>query len=115
MAIKYIVDTFSSERDVNGNRYHYSWIISTATGHRLAVRNVGGDDNVRIALWNLLNLDGSQVFATQHHLPKREWKRREKFATDGEYYPVYWEHELTAADVRRLNRKRDVYGESRAS
>lgn len=109
--IRYIVETISSERDVYGNRYHFARVTSTKTGHSLVIDGVGGDRNAPITVSQLLDLYGGQVWETQSHLPIRDWQRHRKYATTGEYVAVYSEGSLTATDLRRLNRKVDVYGE----
>ncbi len=47
-AIRFIVQTYSSRFNANGNRYHYSIIRSTKTGSSLHV-NAGGPRNAALA------------------------------------------------------------------
>ena len=98
--IKYIIDTISSLRDVNGNCYHFARITSTKTGHSLVIDSVGGDSNAPALVRRLLDLDFSQIHNTNTYEAKRDWQRMSKFASSGLY-----EHDVTATMLCRLNRK----------
>ncbi len=98
--IKYIIDTVSSLRDINGNCYHFARITSTKTGHSLVIDSVGGDNNANYLVMRLLKLDYSQIHYTNTWEAKRDWQRMSKFASSGLY-----EHTVTAKMLRALNRK----------
>ena len=97
--IKYIIDTVSSLRDVNGNCYHFARITSTKTGNSLVIDQVGGESNIRALVMKKLNLDFSQIHYTNSWEGKRDWQRVSKFASQGLY-----EHTTTAKMLRALNR-----------
>ncbi len=98
--IKYIIDTVSSLRDVNGNCYHFARITSTKTGNSLVIDSVGGESNAPSLVRSKLDLDFSEIHYTNTWESKRDWQRMSKFASSGLY-----EHDITATMLRRLNRK----------
>ena len=102
MAVKYIVDTTTSYRDVNGNCYHFARITSTKTKKSLVIKNLGGHSNASALLFRLnLANDWSEVYETQKWEHIREFQRMQKHATTEAVY----EHEVTPKMVRALNRK----------
>jgi hypothetical protein len=100
--IKYIVETTSAWRKTNGYSSHFARITSTKTKRSLVIDNVGGRDNAASLLFHLgVITDWSEVYETQHFEDSvREFDRKAKYASQGLY-----EHNVTAAMIRKLNRK----------
>ena len=108
--IKYIVHTTSAYSDLNGNTYHFAKITSTKTGKSLVVSPVGGVDNAAHLLLRrngdskpLVN-DWREIYSAQSWEKKREWQRLERFAQNRSV-AKYYEGDVTATIIRRLNRK----------
>lgn len=81
--IKYIVNVLSSTHDRNGNRSHCATITSTKTAKRLAIRDLGGPNNVRSGLRRVMggdfDIDFPAVYTIhQEMIPRREFARRER-------------------------------------
>ena len=100
--IKYIVETTSAWRKTNGYSSHFARITSTKTKRSLVIDNVGGRDNAASLLFRLgVVNDWSEVYATQHFEDSvRDFNRQAQNASVGLY-----EHNVTAAMIRKLNRK----------
>ena len=98
--VKYIVETTSSLRDLNGNCYHFAVITSTKTKRSLSV-NVHGASNAAHILFSLkLVSDWSEIYTTEKWVKIRDFQRINKFDTGRVY-----EHNVTAKMIRGLNRK----------
>jgi hypothetical protein len=101
LAIRFICETFTSERDRNGNCYHFAVITSTSTGKRLVIKGVGGESNARYLMSKLLGrTTGERVYSTEVVLPKRQWQRRESNLLDAK-----WEHEVTGKMIQALEKE----------
>lgn len=85
--IRYIVETITSERDVNGNCYCFAVVTSTKTKARILF-NTGGKSNAIHDVMRLLDLTWKDVYEVQVTLPKRRWREYAKAVT-------LYEHELT--------------------
>ena len=100
--IKYITETTSAWHKFNGYSSHFARITSTKTKKSLVIDNVGGRDNAPALLFKLgLVNDWSEVYATDHFEDSvRDFNRMAKSHSQGLY-----EHDVTAAMIRKLNRK----------
>ena len=100
--IKYIVETTSAWHKTNGYSSHFARITSTKTKRSLVIDNVGGRDNAASLLFRLgVITDWSEVYETARWEESvREFDRKAKYASVGLY-----EHNVTAAMIRKLNRK----------
>lgn len=96
--IRFIVDTVSSARDVNGNRYHFADITSVRSGRRLRVL-VDGASNARVAVKRALALDWSEIHSTESEIPKRQWQEASKV-----WPPPLYEHDVSEDTLRELER-----------
>jgi len=99
--IKYIIHTFTSKRDTSGNCYNYSIITSTKTKHCLTVNDGWGSDggNTVSQVKRLLGLEWHEVYvADRDNMPKRE----HRIKADNCDMLL---HDLTAKDLKRLDRK----------
>jgi len=75
-ATKVIVEVVSSQRDVNGNRYHFARFYNPAKGRQNYVCiEVGGESNARQIAYELAGKDYEATLCFELTLPKREWKR----------------------------------------
>lgn len=91
MKIRFIVETFSRKRDVNGNTYHCAVITSTITGKELLLASVDGPNNALGLLRNLLKLDWSAVHGVNvEDIPARDWLRHRAHKSE------LYEHKVTA-------------------
>lgn len=94
-AIRFIVETVSSETDRNGNRYHWARITSTITGRSIRFHSNGQGN----ALHLLRRVIGLYTFPTvsgiEMTLPKRQWQR----TCNG---IVLYEHQVTAQMITDL-------------
>lgn len=76
-AIRFLVDTVSSARDINGNRYHWARITSTVTGRSLAILETSATNPETYAnrACALLGVDSWPAVHSSHteDVPKREW------------------------------------------
>ena len=118
MAIKYIVETTSVWHKTNGYSSHFARITSTKTGKSIVIDGVGGESNAAALLFRTPEdgtkppaHDWSEVYKVQvWEDTEREWKRRNKFANgspldESGYGCKVYEHTITPAMIRRLNRK----------
>ena len=113
MTVKYIVHTTSSLRDYNGNCYHFARITSTKTKKSLVIADVGGASNAVALLFRRddkgksLASSWDEVYSVQTWEKKRDWQRMNKYAHgfDGDISDKIYEHTVTPAMIRRLNRK----------
>lgn len=101
--IRFIIETISSQRDTNGNRYHAARITSTATGDQLFIANVGGPSSVLALVTNAM---GSAIgrnsiplydycYCIESEIPKRQWQaltRKESL----------YEHQVTSEMILAL-------------
>ncbi len=100
MQIRFLVHTVSSKTDVNGNRYHYAVITSTATGRALAVRNLGGDSNgVSLVRQALDTWEG--IHRSEATLPIREFNARHKSQSET---GAIFAHEVTSEMILALEK-----------
>lgn len=97
--IKYIVETFSSDFDRNGNRSHCATITSTATGRSLFLRDVGGVRNATGLVRQLTNEDYDAIYSAESEAIPRGLFRKYRHHVTGVY-----EHQLTAEMLDALNR-----------
>ena len=104
--IKWIVHTTTSERDYNGNCYHFARITSTKTGKSIVIDHVGGERNAVGLLFRTpedgakpVANDWSEIYDHQTVIGKRDWQRMNKFA-NGKIY----EHDVTPKMLRALAR-----------
>lgn len=75
-----IVQVVSSERDTNGNRYHFAVFYNPEKGRQHSVAmEVGGESNARHIAYTLAG-DWESTLCFEQTLPKREWQRARKFA-----------------------------------
>lgn len=73
--IRFIVETVTSERDRNGNCYHFARVTSTVTGKTLCIAEVGGTTNARWIVTRSVSNDGHYpVHTVETTLPKRQWQ-----------------------------------------
>lgn len=76
-AIRFIVDTYTSERDRNGNCYHWSRITSTLTGKSIAVSDLGGESNTSSYVRRVIDEPGEDSYraisSRQIVVPKKQW------------------------------------------
>lgn len=93
--IKLIVETVTSERDLNGNCYHAAIFVSTRTGERMTVRDIGGESNARGAAREA-GLEWDELYCTQAVIPKRQWQHTVKG------YGPYLTGEQLAAKLKAL-------------
>ena len=98
--IRFIINTTSSKTDTNGNRYHFADIVSTRTKNTLQLKDVGGDSNAVFLVRRLIDLDWSEVYATEQTIAKREYQRKTHFRNHAK-----WEHEVTATDLLNLEKE----------
>jgi hypothetical protein len=76
--IRFIVDTVSSKRDSNGNRYHTATITSTATGRWLKVQDIGGPQNAVRMLRNA-GVEWHEIHGSEcDGIPMRQWRELSK-------------------------------------
>lgn len=69
-----IVSVVSSERDRNGNCYHYGHVTNTANGESVAFMDLGGPSNLRHIVHGVLGgFEGTHT--TEQSLPIRRWNR----------------------------------------
>lgn len=91
MKIRFIVETFTRKRDVNGNTYHCAVITSTLTGKELLLASVDGLNNALGLLRNLLKCEWSEVHSVNiEEMPARDWLRHRAHKSG------IYEHEVTA-------------------
>jgi len=112
--IKYIVHTTTSNRDLNGNCYHFARITSTKTGKSIVIDGVGGDSNAAGLLLRRDEKTGksiaknwNEVHTYQTFEPKREWQRMNKFANGfngSDISGKIYEWKVTPQMLRALNR-----------
>lgn len=98
--IRFIIETVSSRRDINGNRYHYATITSTATEKRLKVRDIGGPSNARGMVMNANPAYCGELYSVEREIPIREFDRARRFHETG----AFMEHEVTATMICDLER-----------
>lgn len=92
--IRFIVETFSSRFDRNGNRTHNATITSTLTRRAIRLRDVGGPGNAVALLRELLKVDWSEMHRIDiEDIPIRRMKNGEVFL---------YEHHVTADMLRAL-------------
>lgn len=97
-AIRFIVHTVTSERDSNGNTYHFATVRSTITGKTLNVVGVGGSSNVPGRVMKVAG-DWDCLDCSDTILPKRQHQFIEKRLPSG-----VMEHLLTAEMIANLER-----------
>jgi hypothetical protein len=74
-AIRCIVQTLSSVRDVNGNSYHVAIFYCPAKGRHARVRlEVGGPSNARGIALKYVGGDYEKILSLEQTIPKREWQ-----------------------------------------
>lgn len=92
--IRFIVETITSERDRNGNCYHFARITSTLTGRSLSVQ-VGGNGNAR-ALVKAVGDTWDSLHSVEITIPKRQWQQHASEAVS------MYEHEIRGLDILAL-------------
>jgi hypothetical protein len=87
--IRAIVRTFTSERDRNGNVYHYCMIYDVRQGVYKTINvETGGPDNGGSMVGRILGDRGcSTVLCTEETIPKRLWQAKRHNLT------CHYEHE----------------------
>ena len=100
-AIRFIVQTLSARDRVNGHSYRAGFITSTASGKRLFVSDVGGDDNLRGTLGRLTGAETyPAVYSYVRDITRRELGRIERAQDANGRAPM--EHEITAEMITAL-------------
>ena len=96
--IKYIVEIYTSKRDVNGNRYHTARIISTESSNVLVVRGLGcASDAVRECCKS--GVHHTEIYQSFHdNVSKREVLKM------GEWAKAPWPHDVTAKMLLDLHK-----------
>lgn len=83
--IKFIIETYSSKRDTNGNTYYCARIKSTITRNSLCVASLDYRRQALDKLCDTLGVDAFDVYQVNHvDVPKREFKQLEE-QRDGVY------------------------------
>ena len=100
--IKYIVETTSTWHATNGYSSSFARITSTKSGKSLVIDDVGGRSNAAGLLVRLgVAANWSEIYDTQTYEDSvRSFNRQAKYASQGLY-----ENTVTAAMIRKLNRK----------
>lgn len=74
--IRFIVETVSSSRDANGNRYHFARVTSTITGCSISFET-GGERNAA-SMVKAVGDTWDSIYATECEIPKRQWQAARK-------------------------------------
>lgn len=93
-AIRFIVETISSERDRSGNCYHWSRITSTLTGKSFRF-HADGRGNAATLVHKMTGCEYDAIRFISINLPKRQWKHSQ------DRIKLY-EHQVTAEHVLSL-------------
>jgi hypothetical protein len=88
---RFIIETISSRRDINGNRYHLCIVTDTLNGDRSVKFESGGDRNGPIIMRRLVK-DWGLIHEQQSELPIRQWNAYRKASG-----PWMLEHEAKIA------------------
>lgn len=96
-SIRFIVETYSSAFNRNGNRTHCACITSTKTGKDLQLKDVGGQRNAPGLIRNLLKLDWAAVHCVEvEDIPLRQ------FSHNPAHRNGMYEHQVTAEMIAEL-------------
>lgn len=98
--IKVVVCTYTSERDVYGNCYHFARFYNTAKSrHESIVMEVGSASNALHIAYELADDDYESLLEFTTLLPKRQWQQARKVAMTSNRVSGLYEgsHEANAA------------------
>jgi len=98
--IRFVLETHTRSRDINGTRYHFGIITSTRSGRTIRVGNLGGNSNLQHDLRNC-GIDWHEMHCNQSDHPIRRWN--ELFRCHDKAGAIY-EHELTKEMLLELER-----------
>lgn len=85
--IKIILHNVASKPDIYGNRYHYTFALSTITGDAIQFSD-HPSCNVIYYARKALNLEFDEYYAIDESIPIKEWRRKAK------QYPYLSEEEI---------------------
>lgn len=85
--IRVIVQVFTSERDRNGNCYHFARFTNPAKGRNASITvEVGGRSNAEIMGKRLAGGDWEATFCAEQTMGKRDWQYARKHSEGGVSY-----------------------------
>ena len=89
--IRFIINTYVSKRDTNGNCYNFSIVTSTKTGNTIEIDSGYGSDggNVKGMLRNA-EIEWEEMHYSETVMPVRKWNEYKKIIPS-----FHYEHNVT--------------------
>jgi len=98
--IRFIIDTYISKRDTNGNCYNFSIVKSTKTGHTIEIDSGWGSDGNNVhAILRRAKIEWGEMHYTNNVLPIRKFNQFKKTIPS-----FFAEHEVSKEMIHDLER-----------